>query len=188
MPSPKVQCDCVRCYEKGKTWVQRKTWVEHQNLIQAGDLERHVDGEEADDEEGDDSEGEGDEGDPEDEGDEGDDEEEDEEEYEGQHAIEDEDWDADGLSPEFQFAAQVVAEVAKGTSQKSAGNMLKIMHQYVKERLPEGVNFPKTWYLCEKLGRSYGTSCTNAHRTTLTHTCTNSCNTEIWSDRMPYGK
>jgi hypothetical protein len=69
----------------------------------------------------------------------------------------------DTNSAEFKFAAQVVAEVANGgSSQTSAGNFLKIMYQYVEENLPEGVDFPKTWYLCEKLGNSKGTH---------THTC-----------------
>jgi hypothetical protein len=104
MPSPKRHCDCVKCYDKDP--VQHRTWWAHQQQMQAGALERHVASAAEEDDVGDDNEG--------DEGDEGEDEEDDQEEYEGQHAIEDEDWEEDRCSPEFQFAAQVVAEVAKG--------------------------------------------------------------------------
>jgi hypothetical protein len=136
----------VRCFERNP--VNYKTWRDHQNQLAHGVLGRYIVGEEKKEEEDSGSEEEEEEAD-------GEEDEKDSDEAAGD-GVPDIDIDID--SAEYKFAAQVVAEVANGgSSQTSAGNFLKIMYQYVRENLPDDVDFPKTWYMCEKLGKSQGT-------------------------------
>jgi hypothetical protein len=135
MPSVPRVCPCTRCHLKNP--VRLRTWKAHAVELAYGTLKRWeapVEGKHNEDtsEDSDDTGSDGSESTSESE----------------------EDDDA----AEFAFAAQVVAEVANGgSSQTSAGNMLGIVHQYLKKYLPADVDFPKTWYLCEKLGNSKGT-------------------------------
>ena len=134
MPSVPRDCPCTRCHLKNP--VRYPTWKAHAALLACGSLQRwdaRHEGKHDDDSSGDaDATG----------------------SDRSESSSESEESDA----AEFAFAAQVVAEVANGgSSQTSAGNMLGIVHQYLQKYLPAGIDFPKTWYLCEKLGNSKGT-------------------------------